>query len=150
MEEKIGTGSPSPVSAPPKTEPPEVARRVERVAERILGNERLTADLDDQAAQVLLDWALARAQAIAGSAAGPDEDTVQAAMEPRLVALERMARLVSRWAASGRDDLLASIVDQVALVYDRPPQAPQVAAASTGSPVERIRLLRAAIEEQGT
>ena len=34
----------------------EIRRRVERAAESILENERLTADLDDQAADFLLDW----------------------------------------------------------------------------------------------
>jgi hypothetical protein len=48
----------------------EVSQRIERAAESILENERLTADLDDAAAQVLIDWGLACAELIAGSTDG--------------------------------------------------------------------------------
>jgi hypothetical protein len=37
----------------------EITRRIKRTAESILENERLTADLDDEAAKELLNWAAA-------------------------------------------------------------------------------------------
>jgi hypothetical protein len=49
-------------------------QRVSRVAESILDNERLTADLDDSATKELLDWGLAAAKQIAQGTADVDDD----------------------------------------------------------------------------
>jgi len=45
----------------------ELTRRAQDLAESILENESLTADLDDAAAKVLIDWGVACAEIIAHS-----------------------------------------------------------------------------------
>ena len=73
-------------------------RRTQRAVERILGNESLTADLDDDAAQVLLDWGMACAEQIARSTAGLFDDQGDETMDLRLRDLRRLMRAVNRWA----------------------------------------------------
>ena len=43
----------------------EIQQRIQRAAESILENEALSADLDDDAAKLLLDWGVKRAEQIA-------------------------------------------------------------------------------------
>ncbi len=80
-----------------KKEPITPAERVRQAAESILGNEGLTDNLDDKAAQALLGWGVACAERIARSTAGMDDETAKAAMDPRMQALRRMLRAVNRW-----------------------------------------------------
>ncbi len=139
----------------------DVNRRIDRAAERLLTNERLTADLDDEPAQLLLNWGLAWAQMIAESTAGLDKAAAKSIMKPRLKALRRLMRTVNRWA--GARESMDAAADRVLLgkVYE---QALLAATASTspneqrrewfldkagalrGAPVELITDLRAATE----
>jgi hypothetical protein len=77
-------------------------QRVNRAAESILENERLTADLDDADAKVLIDWGVACAERIARSTAGLNDLEAEEAMYPRLRATRRMMRQVNSWMASRR------------------------------------------------
>lgn len=101
-----------------------VQERANRAAESLLENESLTADLDDESAQALLDWALACAERIAQSTADLDDGEAEEAMSPRLRAVRRMMRLVNAWLASpaerdidGGEPVLDQIIDQVQAVY---------------------------------
>lgn len=75
-------------------------QRAVRAAESILGNETLTNDLDDEAASVLLDWALAWAERVAHSTSRLDDEAAQEAMYPRLKAIRKMMRSINRWGFS--------------------------------------------------
>jgi hypothetical protein len=78
----------------------ELQQRVNRAAEGILENERLTADLDDASAKVLIDWGVACAERIARSTAGLNDKEAEDAMYPRLRATRRLMRRVNSWVAN--------------------------------------------------
>jgi len=100
-------------------------RRVRRVSESLLENERLTADLDDSAAQVLLDWALNLGSWIAqGTANVEDDEQAEEAMYPRLRAIRRMMRSINLWVSSqqnrdqeGSREALNRILEQAQVIY---------------------------------
>ncbi len=73
------------------------AERVRRAVESIVENETLTDNLDDKAAQVLLDWGVACAEMIAQSTVGLDDERAEAEIYQRMRALRRMLRAVNRW-----------------------------------------------------
>lgn len=102
----------------------DVTQRVNRAIESILENEALTADLDDSAAKVLLDWGIACARQIAQSTAALDDSRAEEPLSSRLRAVRRLMRRVNQWAstrpqmdAEGSAGLLADIVEQAAIVY---------------------------------
>ncbi len=102
-------------------------QRIERVAESILDNERLTADLDDSAAKELLDWGLSVAREIVqGTADVDDDEQAEQAMYPRLRATRRLMRAVNAWIANqregdaeNRDKAFDSILEQASVIYGR-------------------------------
>ena len=65
--------------------------RQQRMAERILEDERLRGDLEDDAATALVDWASKRAAAAAADPARPD-----AAVEAEVEAIRKAARAAAR------------------------------------------------------
>lgn len=75
----------------------EITQRETRASESILENESLTAGLDDETAQALLDWGLACAKLVARSTTGMDDEAAQEAMSPRLRAVRQLMRQVRRW-----------------------------------------------------
>jgi len=96
----------------------QLARRMQRAAERLLENESLTADLDDPAARLLLAWGVAWTQMIVEGTAGLDEAAAQEASRPQLKATRRLMRTVNRWA--GNRGAMDSAADRVLLgkIYD--------------------------------
>jgi len=78
----------------------ELQQRVNHAAESILENERLTTDLDDASAKVLIDWGVACAERIARSTAGLSDEEAEEAMYPRLRATRRLMRRVNSWVAN--------------------------------------------------
>jgi hypothetical protein len=99
-------------------------QRVRRAAESILENESLTAGLDDEAAQRLLDWGVACAEAIAQETASLNDDEAEAAMSPRLRATRRFMRRVRGWVVKRQEmeadasaELLSEIIEQAAIMY---------------------------------
>ena len=81
----------------------EIRRRVERTAEANLENERLTADLDDQAADFLLDWGVAWAKMIAQRTVGLSEPEAAEIMDEPLRALRGLLRSVNRWVSRAQE-----------------------------------------------
>jgi hypothetical protein len=140
----------------------ELAQRASRAAESILENESLTADLDDAAANVLLDWGVACAKTIAQSTAGLDSAQAEEAMVPRLRAIRQLMRSVNNWIANrqGMDaeanaTSLNKIIEQATLTYGesfRPPDQDRRDAflkqllESTGTPQQLIADLRGLLE----
>jgi hypothetical protein len=137
----------------------DLKRRTQRAAERILENESLTADLDDDAAQVLLDWGVRCAEQIARDTVGLSGDLVEEAMYPRLRALRRLMRAVNRWAIKRQPmdaETLAKMLEQAAIIYygyvppDSIPQEAFRQQSLANSTPETITRLRAFIEGQNT
>jgi hypothetical protein len=102
----------------------EVVRRTNLAAEGILGNQRLTANLDDSAASELLDWGVACAEEIAQGTAGLDDQEAEEVMYPRLRATRRLMREVNRWVAEQKDmdtvgsaESLDRIVEEAVIAY---------------------------------
>lgn len=102
----------------------ELTKRINRAAESILGNERLTADLDDAAANALLNWGVACAEMIAGSTAGLNDAEAEKVLSLRLRSTRRLMRSVNKWIAKrgemdaeGSAELLAKIVEQATVIY---------------------------------
>jgi len=98
----------------------ELERRIQSAVESILGNESLTADLDDPAAQALLDWGITCAKRIAGRTAGLNDERAEEVIYPGMRATRRLMRLVQRWASdqAGMDTaLLDQILEQAAIIY---------------------------------
>jgi len=104
----------------------ELTQRTSRAVASILGNESLTADLDDAAAGALIDWGVACAERIAQSTASLDDLEAEEAMSPRLRATRQLMRSANRWIAGRREmdaeekaASLARIIEQAAIIYDR-------------------------------
>ncbi len=102
----------------------DVDLRVQQATESLLGNEGLTADLDDEAAKALLDWGLDRATEIATRTGSMNELQAYEYLSPRLKALRRMLRASNCWiSVQGQQesvlDQLEKIYRQAAIVYDR-------------------------------
>ena len=72
----------------------------QRAVESILENEALTADLDDQAASLLLDWAMSLAKQAAQGVAGMDEASAEEQFNERMRNVRQFIRQVNRWAGS--------------------------------------------------
>ena len=102
----------------------ELSERVSRAAEGMLENESLTADLDDAAAKMLLEWAVACAEMIAADTVGLNPPAAEEAMYPRLRATRRMMRAVNRWfprrrqmAYEDNQGALEEVVELAAVIY---------------------------------
>jgi hypothetical protein len=80
-----------------------MARRAARAAESIMENERLTADLDDDAAKVLIAWGIVCAKRVVGQTTGMDDAEAEEAMYPGLGATRRLMRTINNWIAKGRE-----------------------------------------------
>lgn len=98
--------------------------RATRAAESILDNESLTADLDDAAAKVLLDWGIACAELVARETADLSAQEAGEAIDSRLRAIRRLMRQVRQWATNRPDmdaetgaKLLNEIIEQAAAIY---------------------------------
>jgi len=72
----------------------------QRAVESILENETLTADLDDQAADLLLDWAMSLAKEAAQGVAGINEASAEEQFGNRMRNVRQFIRQVNRWAGS--------------------------------------------------
>jgi hypothetical protein len=144
----------------------ELAGRVQRAAESILESEGLAGDLDDTAAQALLEWGVACAKKTAQATSGLTQVEAEATMADRLRAVRRMLRLVNGWAASGPDRAtggqaggaawLDQVLEQAAVVYGAaftPPDAARRAAflgqvaGLADNPPGKIASLRALLED---
>jgi hypothetical protein len=136
----------------------EIDQRARRAAERILEDERLTDNLEDEAAQVLIDWGIARAEAIARTT----EDAPT--MQNRLQAVRRLMRYVNRWIPRRVEadnetnrEILTKILELAAVAYGQttplisPGLVDAVAAqlaTSGNTPSEVIRNLLTLVENR--
>jgi hypothetical protein len=140
-----------------------VDNRLRRAAEKIQGNESLTAELDDQAAQALLAWALQAARTIAWRTDGLDDLEAEQILNVRLRALRGLMRTVSAWTAEGpgvdpaQDEARWLALQQAAQIVYGPdytpaqpelcrPQTLVVSSGGSEGDVAFIRALQTAVE----
>ena len=104
-----------------------LAQRMRLVTESILEDERLTTELEDTAANVLLKWGIECARMIARSTDGLDDATAEALMYPRLRATPRLMRTVNKWVAGAKHGkldaqssgkLLQMIIKVAGIIYE--------------------------------
>jgi hypothetical protein len=102
----------------------DLGQRQARAAERILGDERLTDNLDDEAAQVLLDWGLTCAEEVVRQGSSTEGEAGEG-ISHRLRAVRRMMRRVNDWAprcsemtADQGADSLAQVIEQAEIFFD--------------------------------
>lgn len=98
--------------------------RVEQAADSILGDERLTAGLDDETADFLLDWGLALATTAATDTNGLDDEQAREIMQLKIKATKRMLRYVNDWLRDSdewspieKEDKLSKIITIAGLAY---------------------------------
>jgi hypothetical protein len=93
----------------------------QRAVESILENEALTADLDDQAGGLLLDWATSLARQAAQGVAGMDEASAEEQFGARMRNVRQFIRQVNRWAGSpasgGGEPALSKALELAAPIY---------------------------------
>lgn len=109
----------------------------------LLENEGLTSNLDDSAANVLLDWGIACAGLLAQQYRELPPIDAEAAMYPQLKATRRLMRLLNRWVpqrlemdSTSNAGSLTKVIEQAAIIYGAdfvPPTARQKEAFLTNS-----------------
>jgi hypothetical protein len=134
-----------------------IQARLQRVTESILENEALTANLDDEAAKVLLDWGVTLAQQIISETMELDEANAEEITYQPLRALRKMLRQINNWAAAPEISGLEKIIEQAGITYGARHLAPGVElqthfmdqiSAGLQNPAENIRQLRRLLENQ--
>jgi hypothetical protein len=126
----------------------EIQQRIQRAVESILDNEALTADLDDQAARVLLDWGVGLTQQIVGQTLEMDEAQAEQATYQPMRALRKMLRSANKWANAPGEKNLRKVLDQAPNVYGsryRQPSDQQLGdfmAQIPSTPLERVTALQ--------
>lgn len=134
----------------------DIEKRQRRAAESLLEDEALTSDLDDAAAQTLLQWGTRLAKAVANATLDLDDVQAEAVLGQRLRATRQMMRAVNKWAAaqasldaSGKAALLGRIQEQMKVVFGEQANLPDQARLDAflkeqpaGSPAQVIAQLR--------
>lgn len=144
-------------SAPPTSPTPTPEETA--AAQSILDNESLTADLDDAAANELLEWGVANARMIARNLSAVWGGGSEISTSEQMRALRSMMRSINQYVAGTEagESALEKIVEQASKVYGAnfaPPSAEARAAfvrEQTNllhNPVQLINNLRRFIEEQ--
>ena len=78
---------------------------LENAIQSLLENESLTADLDDGAANILLDWGMARTRLAYRLAV--DQDDIEGYLSVQMRATRKLMRAVNRWITTRADQDLA-------------------------------------------
>ena len=105
--------------------------RQQRMAERILEDENLRGDLEDDAATALVDWASQRAAAAAADPARSD-----AAVEAQVQAIRQAARAAALSGETAPQRLIAVAAARLAPRHDVADAAPPTAVTSASEPAE--------------
>ncbi|MEM7032302.1 MAG: hypothetical protein AAF629_22315 [Chloroflexota bacterium] len=137
-----------------------VHKRINRAAESILENEKLTDGLDDEAAQALIDWGLTCAKSIMENTLGLNDEEAEELTYPQLKATRRLMRSVSKWIvrqSEGNSEAaqksLQKVIEQAQTIYGDTVQLPDTLEAGTlanpsvsETPQQIIANLRTVIE----
>lgn len=132
-----------------------ISQRTQRAIESLLENESLTADLDDQAANTLLDWGSTLARQAAQSTSRLEDEHAEVVLSDKMRAVRLIMRYAGKWAADPEQGTaLEKVFAQAAEIYGESflsPSAEQVEAlqlttGETEQASKRITLLRQLIE----
>ena len=121
----------------------DLEKRRNQAASSILENEGLTADLDDEIADELLNWGLALAEQIVMGSQDLDDEEAEEAMYTPMKALRKMLRAINKWLNSGDDTYLETILKQTPLIYGETAVIPPIESLTN---VQTISALRQTIE----
>ena len=91
--------------------------RIQHATESILENEALTEDLDDTAANMLIEWGVSLAQQIVSQTIELDETQAEEAIYQPMRALRKMLRTANQWAINPDESGLGKILEQALIVY---------------------------------
>ncbi len=135
-------------------------RYARQAVESLLNNETLTADLDDEAANLLLCWGcdcvyrIVQESVLVGDDLSAEAQTIEQAIAPRMRALRRMLRAINCWAVHGGDsaapEMLSQVVAHASVVYGRDLSATVTSEMELpdAQPARRIVWLRQLIERR--
>ena len=121
----------------------DLEKRRTQAASSILENEGLTADLNDETADELLNWGLALAEKLVMDSQDLDDDAAEEAMYTPLKALRKMLRAINKWLNSGDATYLETILNQTPLIYGETAVIPPIESLTD---IHTISALRQAIE----
>lgn len=101
-----------------------VIQRESMAIDSILENENLTADLEDEAANSLIDWGVNWAKRNARATSGMDDARAEATLSDRMRATRQLMRSIDLWVADrenmapeGHAEMLAQVTEQAAAAY---------------------------------
>jgi hypothetical protein len=101
-----------------------MVQRTAAAAESIMENERLTADLDDDAAKVLVDWGIVCAKRMVQRTTGMDDAEAEEGAYPGLRATRGLMRTINNWIKQGQEiepeERVASldkVIEHAAIIY---------------------------------
>lgn len=101
-----------------------ITQRKKEAVESILENESLTEDLDDQAAQLLINWGITCAEKSVLSSQMLDNETAEEMLTIKLRAVRRLMRLVNKWGIKLSEknsqfnfEMFSQILGQAQIVY---------------------------------
>ena len=133
----------------------DMQQRIQRAAESILDNEALTTNLENAAAEVLINWGVILAQEIANQTIEMDEAQAEEAMYRPMRALRKMLRTASKWAVNPQEMYLGRVLKQASIVYGsgfaNPSDEEQIAFMTQipAAPRERLIELQRFVEGKG-
>jgi len=125
-----------------------IQQRIQHATEGILENEALTEDLDDTAANVLIEWGVSLAQQIVSQTIELDETQAEEDIYQPMRALRKMLRTANRWAIDSDESGLGKILEQALIVYGSGYAPPSLEEQSTfftqipANPAERLTALQ--------
>lgn len=125
----------------------DIEKRRKQAASSILENERLTADLDDTTADVLLQWGLSLAENIVMDSQDLDDEQAEEAMYVPMKAVRKMMRAINKWINSGDEKYLDVILKQARIIYGKTAVIPPTESLTS---IQTIPALRQAIENTST
>ena len=104
----------------------DINERIQIAIESILENESLTADLDDDTANELIEWGTECAEKIVKSSVLTHKDDLDEIIDKRLKVVRNMMRQINLWIANRQfidDDknekMLNSIIEQIKKIYNK-------------------------------
>jgi len=125
----------------------DLEKRRNQAASSILENERLTADLNDSDADMLLQWGLTLAEKIVLDSQSLDDEQAEEAMYTPMKAVRKMMRAVNKWIFSGNSKYLETILKQARIIYGETAVIPTIDSLSN---IQTIPTLRQVIENKPT
>ncbi len=143
----------------------DINNRIQLAVESILENESLTADIDDDAANELIQWGTDCAEKIVKSSSVlKNIDDIDNMVNKRLKAVRKMMRQISLWIANRQfmddgiiENILIKILEQVKIIYNKDINLPTKSQQKhflkqslqlSNDPVKMVLRLRMLIEDK--